>query len=194
VAPGRYEATVPVQSDGVYTLTATQTEAGGEQAVQSSGFVVPYSPEYALTGTDQNLLEGLVRRTGGRLIGDPTDAFAHTLPSVGAPRPLWPLLMLVVAILVVADVGVRRVRISAPELRAGYSALRRRLGYVDDRPGFGSRSPTQIPRSGADGAVGLGLVSALGAHADATAVRQRAPAISTQSGRLLAAKRRAARR
>ena len=38
VAPGRYEATVPVQSDGVYTLTATQTDPNtGEQAVQSSG-------------------------------------------------------------------------------------------------------------------------------------------------------------
>src|SRR5579859_1609209 len=53
VAPGRYAASVPVQADGVYTLTATQTEDTGEQAVVSSGFVVPYSPEYGLTGTDQ---------------------------------------------------------------------------------------------------------------------------------------------
>ena len=195
VAPGRYEATVPVQSDGVYTLTATQTEPTGEQASQSSGFVVPYSPEYGLTGTDQTLLDGLVRRTGGKVISDPIDAFAHTLPSVGAPRPLWPLLMILLAVLVVADVGVRRVRISAPELRAGYAAVRRRLGYVDDLADFGSRSSASIPSGRTDGAAALGLVSALGAGAPVAAVRQRhEPVVSTQSGRLLAAKRRAARR
>ncbi len=91
VAPGRYEASVPVEADGVYTLTATQIEPTGERSIQSGGFVVPYSPEYGLTGTDQNLLESLARRTGGKLISDPSEAFTHTLPSVGAPRPLWPL-------------------------------------------------------------------------------------------------------
>jgi hypothetical protein len=194
VAPGRYEASVPVQSDGVYTLTATQTESSGEQAVQSSGFVVPYSPEYGLTGTDQTLLEGLMRRTGGKIISDPTDAFAHTLPSVGAPRPLWPLLLLIMAVLLVADVGVRRVRISAPELRAGYGALRRRLGYLDDQPVSGVRGPASAPHARTDGEPALGLVSALGTHGQATAVRARAPAVTTQSSRLLAAKRRASRR
>ncbi|HTD80318.1 MAG TPA: VWA domain-containing protein, partial [Chloroflexota bacterium] len=194
VAPGRYEASVPVQSDGVYTLTATQTESSGEQAVQSSGFVVPYSPEYGLTGTDQTLLEGLVRRTGGKIISDPTDAFAHSLPSVGAPRPLWPLLLLIMAVLLVADVGVRRVRISAPELRAGYGAIRRRLGYLDDQPVSGVRGAVSAPHARTDAEPALGLVSALGSHAQASAVRSRAPAVTTQSSRLLAAKRRASRR
>ncbi len=152
VAPGRYEASVPVEADGVYTLTATQIEPTAERSIQSGGFVVPYSPEYGLTGTDQNLLESLARRTGGKLISDPSEAFTHTLPSVGAPRPLWPVLMVALAILVVADVGVRRVRISVPELRAGYAALRRRLGYIDDPLRVsprrrGSGRMTQITRS-----------------------------------------------
>ena len=194
VAPGRYEASVPVQSDGVYTLTATQTESTGEQAVQSSGFVVPYSPEYGLSGTDQTLLDGLVRRTGGKVISDPTDAFAHTLPSVGAPRPLWPLFLLIMAVLLVADVGVRRVRISAPELRAGYGALRRRLGYLDDQPGQGSRGPVSATHARAAPEPATGLVSAFGAHAETMDVRPRGPSTTTQSSRLLAAKRRAARR
>ena len=196
VAPGRYETTVPVQSDGVYTLTATQTSDTGEQAVQSSGFVVPYSPEYGLTGTDTSLLEGLVRRTGGRMISDPADAFAHTLPSVGAPRPLWPLLSVLLAILLVADVGVRRVRISAPELRAGYGALRRRLGYVDERPDTPGAGVARvfIAHRRDDATPPLTLVTALGSHASANALRPRSPAVTTHSGRLLAAKRRAARR
>ena len=196
IAPGRYEATVPVQNDGVYTLTATQTDDTGAQAVLSGGFVVPYSPEYGLTGTDTTLLDGLVRQTGGKLISDPTDAFSHTLPSVGAPRALWPLLMLLMAILLVADVAVRRVRISAPEVRAGYIALRRRLGYVDERPGLplSQRLPGSTGRRREDTVPALGLVAALGSHAAVAARPRAAPLAATQSSRLLAAKRRAARR
>jgi hypothetical protein len=190
VAPGRYEATVPVEADGVYTLTATQMESTGEQFIQSGGFVVPYSPEYGLTGTDQTFLEALARRTGGRLISDPSEAFTHTLPSVGAPRPLWPLLMVALAILVVADVGVRRVRISVPELRAGYAALRRRLGYIDD-PRARAMASTAQRRDDVDRPTGL--VSAAGTHGH-DAIRPDASGVGTQSSRLLAAKRRASRR
>jgi Mg-chelatase subunit ChlD len=193
VAPGRYEASVPVEADGVYTLTATQIEPTGEQSIQSGGFVVPYSPEYGLTGTDQNQLESLARRTGGKLISDPSEAFTHTLPSVGAPRPLWPLMMVALAILVVADVGVRRVRISVPELRAGYAALRRRLGYIDDPLAASARIAASTARRLDDADHPIGLVSAAGAHGP-LAVRPRGSAIGTHSGRLLAAKRRAARR
>ena len=151
---------------------------------------MPYSPEYGLTGTDQNLLESLARRTGGKLISDPSEAFTHTLPSVGAPRPLWPLLMVALAILVVADVGVRRVRISVPELRAGYAALRRRLGYIDDPLAASARIAAATGQRPDDANHPIGLVSVTGAHA----VRPRASAVGTHSGRLLAAKRRAARR
>jgi hypothetical protein len=195
VAPGRYEATVPVQADGVYTLTATQTDASGGQAVVSSGFVVPYSPEYRLTSTDHSLLESLARSTGGKVVGDPADAFAHTLPAVGAPHPLWPWLLLATAILLVADVGVRRVRISAPELRAGYGALRRRLGYIDEQPGATRRSVTTSPARRVQPAGAIGLVTSATNHTQPTDhLRSRAPTVATQSDRLLAAKRRAARR
>jgi Mg-chelatase subunit ChlD len=195
VAPGRYQATLPVQADGVYTLTATQTDPStAEEAEQSSGFVVPYSPEYALTNTDQSLLELLAKHTGGRLTSDSADAFAHTLPSVGAPQPLWPLLLLIAAILLVGDVGVRRVRLSGPEIRAGYVALRRRLGYVDE-PKPGARAfGTPVQRRGEQPVPVVGLVAALGTHAREVNGRPRAPAVTTQSGRLLAAKRRATRR
>jgi hypothetical protein len=194
VAPGRYETIVPVEDEGVYTLTATQIESTGETAVQSAGFVVPYSPEYGLTGTNRTLLEALARRTGGRVISEPAEAFAHTLPSVGAPRPLWPPLMVIIALLFVADVGVRRVRISVPEMKASYGALRRRLGYVDNVAVFGSRSPVlaadtqQHPRAGPS----LGLVTPP-RHVGPVA-RPGAVVHATKSSRLLAAKRRAARR
>jgi uncharacterized membrane protein len=191
VAPGRYEATVPVQAEGVYTLTATQTDPAVGPVSQSGGFVVPYSPEYGMAGTDRPFLESLAARTGGKLVSDPGDAFVHSLPSVGAPRPLWPWLMLAMAILLVADVGVRRVRISAIELKAGVLAIRRRLGYVDDLSGLNRPVRTVSQRPEVVVPV-KGLISAT--KGDHAGTRPRAPVAVTQSSRLLAAKQRAARR
>ena len=187
VAPGRYAASYPVQDDGIYSLQITQTETDGTVANSSGGFVVPYSPEYRAGGTDENFLDALAKRTGGRLIRDPEQAFVHDLPAVGAPRPLWPYLLALAALLFVADVGVRRVRITGPEIRAAYYAVRRRLGYVDEpveplRPVTANPSP-----------VGFGLVS--GQAVPRVRARESVPPPPpTRQGRLLAAKQRAARR
>jgi Mg-chelatase subunit ChlD len=194
VAPGRYQASMPVQNDGVYTLTATQTAPDGTPLLRSGGFVVPYSPEYAMSATDQSQLDAIARQTGGRLITDPADAFAHTLPSVGAPRPLWPLLMGLVALLFVADVGVRRVRISGPEFRAGLFALRRHFGYVDDQPhGVGRLVQVANGRHTAASSARVGAVPPLAAQEQVRRAAERQVS-ATRPGRLLAAKSRAARR
>jgi Ca-activated chloride channel homolog len=184
VAPGRYAATYSVEDDGIYSLQVRQTEADGSIANQSSGFVVPYSPEYSAGGTDENFLEGLAKRTGGRLIHDPGQAFIHDLPAVGAPRQLWPYLLALVAMLFVADVGVRRVRITGPEMRAAYYKIRRRLGYVDS-PALATR-PVMIQST-----PNFGLVSTARSRATPEIPTAIAP---TRQGRLLAAKHRAARR
>ena len=145
-------------------------------------------------GSNENLLDGLARRTGGRLIADPAQAFVHDLPSVAAPRPLWPFLMVASALLFVMDVAARRLRITAPEIRAGYYAIRRRLGYVDSPESLaGARLPdlaharmveTMVPR-------GLLAREALARlHVSSTS----APLPDSRTSRLLAAKQRAARR
>jgi hypothetical protein len=185
VAPGRYESSFPVEDDGIYSLQVRQTDADGTIANQSSGFVVPYSPEYRAGGTDDNFLETLARRTGGRLIHDPEQAFIHDLPAVGAPRQLWPYLLTLVALLFVIDVGVRRVRVTGPEMRAAYYKVRRRLGYIDT-PEATARpvGPQPVPT--------YGLVSTASARAASDVpIAAVAP---TRQGRLLAAKHRAARR
>jgi hypothetical protein len=187
VAPGRYSASYPVQDDGIYSLQVTQTEADGTVANSSGGFVVPYSPEYRAGGVDEGFLDAIAKRTGGRLIHDAEQAFVHDLPAVGAPRPLWPYLLTLAALFFVGDVGVRRVRITGPEIRAAYYAVRRRLGYVD-APAETTASVAVRPIPG-----GLGLVNGQAVPR----VRSRepvAPAAPTRQGRLLAAKQRAARR
>ncbi|MGI9145110.1 MAG: hypothetical protein ACR2IK_00925, partial [Chloroflexota bacterium] len=116
------------------------------------------------------------------------------LPSVAAPRPLWPALMVVGALLFVVDVAVRRLRSSAPELRAGYLAVRRRLGYVDSPRSLSAspmRDPADVTATGA--AVPRGLVArdAVGRVRSSSSPM---PGPDSRTSRLLAAKQRAARR
>jgi uncharacterized membrane protein len=193
VAPGRYQATVPVEDDGLYALNVSQTNADTSIANQAGGFVVPYSPEYRVLGANQGLLERIAKRTGGRLITDPQQAFVHDLPSVAAPRSLWPFLLVIAALLFVLDVGVRRVRITSPELRAAYYAVRRRLGYVDIPPSLVRGSRRELLRARfADAVPPLRGIEA--ASAARLRTRSPSPGPALRSSRLLAAKQRAARR
>jgi Mg-chelatase subunit ChlD/uncharacterized membrane protein len=193
VAPGRYETRVPVADDGIYALNASQTNPDATISTQSSGFVVPYSPEYSVLGSNEGLLDRLAKRTGGRLISDPAQAFVHDLASVAAPRPLWPVLMVAGALLFVLDVAVRRLRITTPELRAGYYAVRRRLGYVDSprtvagahMPDLAYARPTTM--LGPRGLVAKEAIARL-------RLSSAAPRPDSRTSRLLAAKQRAARR
>ncbi len=195
VAPGRYQTLVPVADDGIYALNVSQTNTDGSIASQSSGFVVPYSPEYRVLGSNEGLLDRLARRTGGRLISDPAQAFVHDLPSVAAPRALWPAFMVTGALLFVLDVAVRRLRITAPELRAGYYAVRRRLGYVDAPRSFTAAQVPDLAHAGATSMVvprGLVAREAIGRLRQSSAPPAAMP--DSRTSRLLAAKQRAARR
>ncbi len=192
VAPGRYAASLPVEDDGVYTVQVSQTNADSSVTNASSGFVVPYSPEYQAAGTDTHLLESLASRTGGRAIVDPADAMTHDLPAVGAPRPLWPWLLVLTALLFVADVGVRRIRVSGRELRAAYRAVRHRLGYVDDAPTPTRSTTDSVPSM--PSLVGPSVAPGLRVRPSSAPVSHAPPGSAHQSSRLLAAKQRAARR
>jgi hypothetical protein len=197
VAPGRYEALVPVADDGTYTLTVNQTNADSSISTVSGGFVVPYSPEYRVLGTNDNLLGQLARRTGGRVIGidDPSQAFVHDLPSMAAPRELWPWLLAAAALLFVLDIAVRRVRITAPELRAGYYAVRRRLGYVDAPLGATrDRLPDLQRLRPLEGVAPLRSVERRDSIRPGGSATAGSSASAPRSSRLLAAKQRAARR
>ncbi len=191
MAPGRYQASLPVQDDGVYLVQASQPDGNGGTATESGGFVVPYSPEYKAGGVNQSLLDNLSKRTGGQTIHDPSEAFVHDLPAVGAPRPLWPWLLAMTALLLVMDVGVRRVRVTGPEMRGAYYAVRRRLGYVDELQERTRLAPRPAPLVQTPSLVGGSPKP--GAAPVAKVVRP-AAAEATRPSRLLAAKQRASRR
>jgi hypothetical protein len=166
----------------VYTLQVTENEADGTRSTQSSGFVVPYSPEYRDLDTNTTLLDALASVTGGRGITRVDDALAHDLPAAGAPRPIWPELLALAIATLVADIGVRRLRLSAFEVRSGYYGVRRRLGYVDHRPTARKQSARLAPAAAP-------MVGTLGHRAE-TPHPVAAPSMAQQ---LLAARRRAER-
>jgi Mg-chelatase subunit ChlD/uncharacterized membrane protein len=185
VAPGRYQATVPVADNGVYQLDVQQTDPStGSVALQTGGFVVPYSPEYQAAGTNTDFLASLAQATGGRVIQTPDQALVHDVPSGGEPQPLWPYLLAAAAVLLVFDVGVRRVRFDAYMAHAGYAALRARIGRVDPHVAISVSTTERRP---------VPPITRLTETTPGHTSPSRAPASVERGSRLLAARQRARR-
>jgi len=185
VAPGRYQATTPVDDNGIYELDVQQTDpSSGALAQQSGGFVVPYSPEYQAAGTNTDFLTALAQATGGSVIQTADQALAHDLPSVGQPQPLWPYLLAAAAVLMVLDVGVRRVRFDGRGVRGRYVALRERMGGVE----------VSLPRQAVRRPAVAQRVTLVNDAASPHAAKSGVPATNVDRGsRLLAARQRARR-
>jgi Mg-chelatase subunit ChlD len=115
----RYQATVPLPGQGVYltqvTAYGTGTETNLPLAGQTIGVVASYSAEYASLAPDSTLLADITTATGGQAITMPEQVFAHNLAVGRQTHPLWPLLLLLAALLFPLDVAVRRLRVGRRE-------------------------------------------------------------------------------
>lgn len=127
VAPGRYEATFPAGRVGTYmvSMTAEDRETEGAEFL-TTGVSLSYSPEYGTSRSNTPFLERLSEASGGRLVRDPSvyTPWERTMLPERRPRPVWPLLLLLAALLLPVDVFVRRVYMSWSDV-AGW--LSRRL-------------------------------------------------------------------
>ncbi len=127
IGPGRYEALVELVRPGTYVVQLGVREGDRPLGQQTLGLVVPYSPEYKVSGTNRSLLSELARLTGGGELPEPVAAFLHNLPSADQAREIWGTLLLVVALLFPLDVAVRRVMLGRQELHKAVAWLRIRL-------------------------------------------------------------------
>ncbi|MFO0869877.1 MAG: VWA domain-containing protein [Pirellulales bacterium] len=126
VAPGRYVTEFPATAAGSYFVTLNP---GPGYAPLLGGVNVPYSPEYRDRETNAALLESLVSfrpkdGTAGQVIAGQlrpggkfedllaVDTFRHDLAKAVSSQHVWPWVLLVGAVLFLADVFVRRVQIS----------------------------------------------------------------------------------
>ena len=109
-----------------------------------AGVSVSYSPEFADLETNAPLLAELARITGGKVFGDTPaelarvvesgDVFRSAPETLRAVLPLWHWLAFAAALVLVFDVGVRRVAVDAPAvgrtLSAAWTRLRKRAEWT----------------------------------------------------------------
>lgn len=116
-APGRYTGTISADAQGNYLIQVSQNVPGqAAPATQVHGFTVPYSPEFGELPTNYSLLRELARDTGGDVLTQPSQAFAHDLRLADSAQPIWPLLIAALIPLFLLDVAVRRLRFDLADL------------------------------------------------------------------------------
>jgi Mg-chelatase subunit ChlD len=125
-APGRYEGHFPLAGPGVYALQVTQTDdAGNVVAAETTGYALPYSPEYAITPANRILLERLAADTGGPVLRRPAEAWRRDTRQALQPQDVWKETLALALGLFVADVAVRRFRPTVRDLSPAAVGVRR---------------------------------------------------------------------
>jgi Ca-activated chloride channel family protein len=108
-APGRYVGEFPADKSGAYHLSLTQQMKSQQPMQQSRGLVVNYDDELRIRPTNENWLESVARASGGTFRPDPDAVFAPDERSASRPVPLWPYLLMIAAVIFLADVALRRI-------------------------------------------------------------------------------------
>jgi len=111
VAPGRYEAPVPttagVLPTGAYRLSAA-LEKENQRLEALAGWSQPYPAEFSGVAADPALLQRIAQAGGGRLLTDAEGPAAVSAPPQRDPRPLWPWIAGLAALLWPLEIALRR--------------------------------------------------------------------------------------
>ncbi len=134
-SPGAYEGSFDAAELGSYVVTVSEDAAGGGKRISTSGFAVPYPPEYKRYRANRPLMERVSRAAGGRELSGPAEA-ARPVSNPGfSISRLWPSFLLFAAVLLPFDVASRRVAIPLIEgLQRLVLWLRRRKAALRERP------------------------------------------------------------
>jgi uncharacterized membrane protein len=144
--PGQYEAEFAAEEAGTYFVTVQGRQPGVGAApgivfdTARTGVTLPYSQEFADLDTNVALLKQLADVSGGRYFTDDpleleqlarsTELFRDAPKTTRAYQPFWYWLVFAAGVLLLFDVGIRRVAIEWPELKATAIALWRQLREV----------------------------------------------------------------
>src|SRR5262249_8112801 len=94
---------------GTYHVSMTQQLKGQQATQQSRGLVVNYNEELRIRPTNEAWLESMAKATGGVYRPEPEAIFAPDERSAQRPVQPWPYLLMIAAILFLADVALRRI-------------------------------------------------------------------------------------
>lgn len=118
VAPGRYEAEVPLDQYGAFTLRATHRRDGRVFAESRGQVSNPYPREYAVSAGGVALLEAVARATGGEIDPAPERVWDARGESTTRLKPRWMWFAGAAVALLLVDLLLRRVRIFDRGFRA----------------------------------------------------------------------------
>ena len=135
---GVYEGTVDLAAEGTHMLTVRgslvtrQKEGSKSQDFLLRGAVtLPSGREFAAVRSNEGLLAGLARGTGGRVLSEDalgqTDLFLRDQPPLMRLLPVWHWLLLLAAWVLFFDVAVRRLAIHVRDIIASGQRIWRRL-------------------------------------------------------------------
>jgi hypothetical protein len=109
VGPGRYRGRFPASQEGVYLVGMAQRKADQIVGSQLAGLVVPYSQEFRDLGVDETFLREISELTGGGPVARPRDVFLQNRRKSRLSLDLWPWLIGAAAVLLVPEIGLRRI-------------------------------------------------------------------------------------
>lgn len=113
-APGRYSIEFPMSKPGAWNTQVTQSVEGEVVHQQSRGAVVGYPDELRIRNVNETSLRSIASLSGGQYQPSPDSVF-KPLPSESADSttPLRTWLLSMAALLLIADVALRRLDMSA---------------------------------------------------------------------------------
>ena len=112
VAPGRYEALFPLGAYGSYELSAHHQRGGESFAVSQSSLSYPYPRGLSFTEPNLDLIAQAVDIASGALNPETAEVFDPDGEEVRYRRHLWPYFAGLALLLLLIDLGMRRVRLS----------------------------------------------------------------------------------
>lgn len=116
IGPGKYEGSFPAEELGTYIVSVTEPGPGGSTRVDSSGFSIPYPPEYRQTKTNTPLLTQLAETTGGKALESPEEAIRPAEKPGSSVSDLWMVFLAAAALVWPLDVAVRRLALPITEM------------------------------------------------------------------------------
>ncbi|GAC1480555.1 MAG: VWA domain-containing protein [Candidatus Dormibacteria bacterium] len=132
--PGRFEGDLPTDQVGSYLLHLTESAGGVLAHTNTTGLVVPYSPEYRQLGTDLNSLRAIARAGGGQVLSDLGQVFKLPVPPVQAALPISEVLLVLAILLFPVDVALRRLIFRIEDIPAWRAAVKPVAGPAAPMP------------------------------------------------------------
>lgn len=128
--PGHYEAKFPTKEVGAYLINLMEKQEGRLAGSQVLGASVNYSPEFAASEPNLNLLRRIAETGGGRMLDLALPAinpFESNRQKTFQPRDLWEWLLRLAIVLFPLDVAIRRIQLDRAEWEKFFALAKAKL-------------------------------------------------------------------